>query len=221
MGLYLEREGMRWEAVATAEDALERMAKREYDLIVLDINLPGMDGFEFLRQIRRTRTVPVVVVSSRTSDEDLVRGLGVGADEFVVKPFSPKVLVARVSAHLRRARHGDTSPPVVFGFGGFTYDVEACMLAKGGTRVPMAAREIDLLGCLLRASPKTVSVEELYRTVWGNKFGERGTVAVHVQRVRQKIEADPSEPRFILNVYGKGYLFNPDALERVGPEGDP
>jgi two-component system response regulator RegX3 len=154
----------------------------------------------------------VVVVSSRSSDEDLVHGLGVGADEFVTKPFSPKVLVARVAAHLRRARTAAAPRPAVYRFGVFACDVEAGTLSRAGARVAVAAREIDLLGYLLRASPRAVGVEELYRAVWGNQYGERGTVAVHVQRVRRKIEDDPSNPRFIRHIQGKGYQFDRDTL---------
>jgi len=212
MGLYFERDGMRWDAAGTAEEALGLLERTGYDLIVLDINLPGMDGFEFLREIRLTKHMPVLVVSSRKAEEDLVHGLGLGADEFVVKPFSAKVLVARVRAHLRRSSGGDDSERSIFHFADCRCDLESGMLTMRGARVGLTPREMQLLAYLLRASPRTVGVDELYNRVWGKEYGERATVAVHIQRLRRKIEIDPTDPRHIINVYGVGYRFSPESL---------
>ncbi len=212
MGLYFERDGMKWDAAGTAEEALELLGQTCYDVIVLDINLPGMDGFDFLRKIRLTRQMPVLVVSSRKAEEDLVHGLGLGADEFVVKPFSPKVLVARVRAHLRRSAGGEDSGTSIFRFAGCRCDLVSGILTMRGERVVLTPREMQLLAYLLKASPRTVGVDELYNRVWGKEYGERATVAVHIQRLRRKIEMDPTDPRHIINVYGVGYRFSPESL---------
>ena len=135
--LYLENEG--WETVLfeSAEAALEGLENDRIDLLILDINLPGMDGFAFLDRYRRTRDTPVLIVSARSADEDIITGLGYGADEFVTKPFSPRVLVARVRAMLRRSKGlGEPSPSEMI-FGPFTFDREACLLKKDGERIPI------------------------------------------------------------------------------------
>lgn len=207
MGLYFERDGLTFDAVDTAEKALDLLDRRHYDLIVLDINLPGMDGFQFLRETRSTRDTPVLVVSSRKTEEDLVHGLGLGADEFVVKPFSPRVLVARVQAHLRRATREQGTEMTRYRFAGHVLDLEVGTLNRGDEEVALTPREMQLLSYLLRASPRTVGVDELFRRVWGREYGERATVAVHIQRLRCKIEDDPANPRMIVNIYGLGYRF--------------
>ncbi|MDR2304107.1 MAG: response regulator transcription factor, partial [Treponema sp.] len=146
ISLYLTREGFEIRAAISAEDGFAVLEEWKPELIILDINLPGMDGFEFLQKIRPGNSVPVLIVSARDSDEDLISGLSGGADEFVTKPFSPKVLAARVRALFRRVRdYEEKEPRRVFRFGPFVLDYDACILKKADTRIPLSNKEY---GCL-------------------------------------------------------------------------
>lgn len=216
--LYLQKEGLETRLVDTAEKALEELHRESFDLVVLDINLPGMDGFELLQQLRRESDIPVVIVSARAEDEDLILGLGIGADEFVTKPFSPKVLAARVRAHLRRARNNQSKgaegrPKEVLSFGPFTLDLPGHILERDGRRVPLAPMEYELLKLLVTNPGVSMTPEQIYAAVWGQEYGDITTVAVHVQRLRKRIETDPTRPQYIETIRGAGYRFNPAALE--------
>jgi DNA-binding response OmpR family regulator len=186
IGLYLGGEGMEVVSCQTGEEGLERFRSSRFDLVVLDINLPGMDGFEFLQHLRRESAVPVVIVSARDADEDMVLGLGIGADEFVTKPFSPKVLVARIRALLRRATELRSGNAVRFGE--FVLEPDAYLAAR---------------------PDRALSPDTIYADVWRQEFGDITAVAVYIQRLRRKIEDDPSHPRFLQTVTGKGYRFSP------------
>lgn len=211
--MYLLKDGINTFICENGETGLEEFRNKKYDLIVLDINLPGIDGFEFLQELRKISDIPVIIVSSRKADEDLVLGLGIGADEFVVKPFSPKVLVARIRAHLRRfSDYSKRSENTVI-FGPYSYDMEGYILKLQGEerkiRIPLAPKEAEILYFLIKNKGKAQSVEDIYKAVWGdNTYGDRTTVAIHIQRIRKKIEEDPVNPVYILNVYGHGYKFN-------------
>jgi DNA-binding response OmpR family regulator len=212
---YLMREGFETMVCHDAESALEAEAAERFDLVVLDINLPGMDGFEFLSDLRTRRKVPVIILSARSTDEDMVLGLGVGADDYMTKPFSFKVLVARVRAHLRRTRDNAAGPSAareMYCFGDYRLDAEGPFLDGSRGRVDLAPREIATLLFLVRNAGRSFSVKELYESVWGNRYGSVTTVAVHIQRIRRKIEEDPSSPVYIETVAGYGYRFNPAAL---------
>jgi DNA-binding response OmpR family regulator len=212
ISVYLGGEGMTVTTCETAEAALSEMEHTDFELVILDLNLPGMDGFEFLRIFRKKSTVPVLILSSRKTDEDLILGLGIGADEFVVKPFSPKVLVARVRAHLRRAFDTKNEVRKLLRFGAFTFDRDGYALKRDGERVPLSPREFEVLAFLL-AKPGTVfSAETIYKNVWGSEYGDIATVPVHVGRLRKKIEDNPLDPRFIKNIHGAGYFFDADAI---------
>ncbi len=204
--LYLEKDGMTVILAPDAETGLESFSSDAPDIVLLDINLPGIDGYEFLRGLRRTRSTPVLIVSAREEDADIILGLGLGADDFIVKPFAPKVLAARVQAQLRRSRMGPDG--ILIRFGPFSLDAEALTLKKDGERMIVPTREIELLAFLARHPEKAFSAEELYEAVWGNAYGDTTTVAVHIQRLRKKIEADPSDPRFLLTVPRHGYRFD-------------
>ncbi len=215
-GIYLEREGMTCALAPSAEDALARLASERFDLVILDLNLPGMDGFEFLRRLRRDDRVPVMVVSAREADEDVVLGLGLGADEFIVKPTAPRVLAARVQALLRRLREGTVARKILR-FGDYELDPEACVLSRDGRRVGLSAKELDILVFLAAAGGRPHTPKDIYERVWGQMYGDLSIVGVYVQRLRRKVEEDPANPRFLETVYGKGYRFNPGELKRVGP----
>lgn len=216
VGMYLEREGLACALAPTAEEALGLLDAGRFDLVILDINLPGMDGFEFLRALRRDNRVPVMVVSAREGDEDIVLGLGLGADEFISKPVAPRVLVARVQALLRRSRDGLAGRRLLR-FGDFELDPESCLLTRSGERVGLSGKEVDILVFLVAAGGKPFTPKEIYERVWGRSFGDLSIVGVYVQRLRRKLEEDPANPRFLETVYGKGYRFNDAELKRSGP----
>jgi two-component system response regulator RegX3 len=211
--MYLSKDGMKSVICEYGEKGLQEFKSDKFDLIVLDINLPGIDGFEFLAELRKISDVPVIIVSSRKADEDLVLGLGIGADEFVVKPFSPKVLVARIRAHLRRYSDYLNKSGDIVAFGPYTFDLDGHILLmkqeERKVRIPLAPKEAEMLCVLIKKKGKAYTVEEIYRAVWGdNTYGDRTTIAIHIQRIRKKIEKDPVNPVYILNVYGQGYKFN-------------
>ena len=209
--LYVKREGMDTAVFDNAEDALEYLKTTTPDLILLDINLPGMDGFEFLNIYNKQSDCPVLIVSARDSDEDIIMALGYGADEFVTKPFSPKVLMARIRALMRRKQSGlPNQAKNIIQFGPYTLNTEYCLLKKGDERIHLSAKEFDILLYLINTKGKTSTPEEIYRKVWGSEFGDLTAVAVYVQRLRKKLEADPSAPHFIETVHGMGYRFVPD-----------
>lgn len=211
VSLYLEKEGMETLRCESAEEALERLDGWKPDLVVLDLNLPGMSGFDFLSRYRKTNSGPVLIVSARNADEDIIEGLSGGADEFVSKPFSPRVLVARVRAMLRRAQDSGTEARNAreISFGPFVLDADACILKKYGKRIPLSAKEFDVLFCLASSPGKALSPELIYQTAWDNAYGDLTAVAVYIQRLRKKIE-DGSGMRFIETVHGKGYRFAPE-----------
>ncbi len=209
--LYLQKEGMDATLCETGEAGLEEFSREHYDLVVLDINLPGIDGFEFLQRIRKTSAVPVMIVSARDADEDMILGLGIGADEFVTKPFSPKVLVARVRAMLRRATDLKISPNCVK-FGDYTLDIDGYLLKRGGDKVALSSKEFEVLAYLATHPGKAMTPDTIYGEVWRNQYGDIPAGAVYIQRLRKKIEHDPSTPVFIETVHGMGYRFNAEAI---------
>jgi len=216
--LYLSREGFEVRVAQSAEEAFNILEGWAPDLVILDINLPGMDGFEFLQKLRRCddsglRDTPVLIVSARNSDEDQISGLGIGADEYITKPFSPKVLVARVRALFRRLRtynqqDSEKSQENLFRFGPFALDYDACVLKKNSERIALSAKEYGCLAWLTEHSGKAMNVESIYNGVWKNSYGDLTTVAVYIQRLRKKLEEDPSDPVYIETVHGMGYRFN-------------
>jgi two-component system response regulator RegX3 len=218
---YLAREGLAADIVGSAEEAILECAEHSPELLLLDLGLPGADGLELLRFFRERSTAPVIIVSARESDEDKVIGLGLGADDFVSKPFSPKVLAARVKAQLRRASYPRDAYPAPgngsrFSFGPYVLDYDGKLLERGGQRVPLSRREFELLVFLVSNEGKTYGPEALYKSVWGLEHGDLSTVAVHVQRVRRKIEEEGAPPKWLVTVPGAGYRFLGDACARDG-----
>ncbi|MDC7239656.1 MAG: response regulator transcription factor [Spirochaetales bacterium] len=210
--LYLEKEGMDVDSAGSAENALSLLESKKYDLLVLDINLPEMDGYEFLQLYRRNHSSPVIIVSARESNEDIVFGLGIGADEFVTKPFHPRVLVARIRALLRRSTLFNSDERNVVRFDPFELDVNGYILRKEGEIIPMTSREIDILNYLLSRAGAACSLQDIYDNIWDSEFGEITAVSVYIQRIRKKIEEDYRNPDFIRTIRGKGYLFNKEKL---------
>jgi len=207
--LYLSKEGFNVRAAESAEEGFSVIEEWKPELVILDINLPGMDGFEFLQKFRRTCDTPVMIVSARDSDEDQISGLGIGADEYITKPFSPKVLVARVRAVFRRLRDfGEKNQENLFKFGPFVFDNDSCILKKNGQRIHLSAKEYGCLAWFIKNPGKPMDVETIYSHVWKNNYGDLTTVAVYIQRLRKKIEEDPANPLYIETVHGMGYRFN-------------
>ncbi len=213
--LYLNREGFECKIAPDAEAGLPlALAKEnEWNLIILDINLPGMDGFEFLERLRKTTMIPVMILTAREAEEDVIHGLGVGADDFVTKPCPPRVLAARVRAYIRRSQVPALGKEgSVWRFGPFELDSEALFLTKAGLPISLSPREFGILQTLIEAKGKSFTPEELYDKVWGQNFGDVSAVGVYIQRLRRKIEDDPSAPRYIQTQYGLGYRFNPETI---------
>ncbi len=213
MRLSLEDEGYEIEEAGSGEDALDAHARalvgEPFDLLVVDIMLPGMDGFACCRELRRMSTVPIIMVTARTDTHDIVAGLEAGADDYVTKPFEPKELAARIRALLRRARAGDGGP-VSLVFGDLEILPEAGEVKRDGEEVHLTRTEFLLLCELAANSGKVLSREQLLERVWSyDYFGDGRLVDVHVRRLRTKIENDPSEPRHVLTVRGLGYKLAP------------
>ena len=207
--MYLKKSGMTVESVGSAEEALEYIGKQMPDLIILDLNLPGMSGFDFLKKFRDeyNSSLPVIIVSARDADEDIRKGLGNGADEFVTKPYSPKVLTARVEAILRRQAKVTAAAEASYEFGPYTVLLNSCVLKKGPEKIPLSTKEYEVLEFLISHENEVLGPEKIYREVWKAQYGDITAVAVYVQRLRKKIEEDPSSPKYIKTVFGMGYKF--------------
>ncbi len=211
--LYLQNEGFECRLAFDAESALPIAQNEDWDLIVLDLNLPGMDGFQFLEILRKSKSVPVMILTAREADEDVIFGLGVGADDFVTKPCPPKVLAARARAHIRRTIALQTRQNgSVVKFGPYELDIEGMYLTKDGEPMSLSAREFNILKELVGSPGKPFSPEDIYARVWGQEYGDVSAVGVYIQRLRKKLESDPANPFYIQTQYGMGYRFNPEAF---------
>lgn len=202
--LYLEQEGLESTAVASAEQAEVALRQIVFHLVILDLKLPGRDGFRFLAQFRAHHSTPVIIVSARDSDEDKVLGLGVGADDFVTKPFSPRVLLARVRTNLRYLRRGPAPSLRAVRFGEYVVHLDKYVVTRGGHRVLLAPKEFDLLAHLVCNAGRAFTPQELYASVWGNRYGDLSTVPVHIQRLRKKLHGPGAVP-LIETVHRVGY----------------
>ena len=209
VGRYLERAGYSIRAAGDGREALELARAEPPDLVVLDLMLPGIGGLELLRRLRERERVPVVILTAKDHPSERVTGLQLGADDYVVKPFSPAELVARVDAVLRRARPalGHEEPIVL---NGLRIDADARRAFADDEEVSLTAREFDLLLFLARHPGRAFSRDELMEAVWDFSFyTDTSTVTVHVRRLREKIEADASRPQRLQTVWGVGYRLQP------------
>lgn len=205
---YLEAEGFAVELQTDGRQALEAALTGRHDLVLLDLMLPSLGGFEVLRAYRAQWAYPVLVVSARRDDVDKIRGLGLGADDYIAKPFSPAELVARVKAHLSRYRRLVGSSPraaALLQAGALSYDPEKKQVSLAGVPLTLTAKEQELLVLLIEHPERLFSKEELYSRVWGDTAGDVSTVTVHIRRLREKVESDPAQPRLIETVWGLGY----------------
>lgn len=203
--LALEDEGWTVVAVATGEDALTAFQDEPADVVLIDIMLPGIDGFEVCRSIRRTSDVPIVMVTARDDTHDVVAGLEAGADDYLTKPFAPKELSARIRALLRRARTSEVSSPHLR-FGDLEIVAEEGVVRRNGRDVHLTKTEFRVLVELAQSPGRVFSREVLLERIWEHGyFGDGRLVDVHVRRLRTKIEADPANPRHVVTVRGLGY----------------
>jgi DNA-binding response OmpR family regulator len=209
---YLERDGWAVDTLSDGRDALEHAGRVAPDVVVLDLMLPGLDGLEVCRRLRDRAPIPVIMLTARGDEEDLVAGLDLGADDYMTKPFSPRELTARVRALLRRSRTPLTpAPPRVLEFDGLTVDLAAREVRVEGELASLTVKEFDLLAYLAERPRRAFRRDELLERVWGYSYGDASTVTVHVRRLREKIEQDPSSPTRITTVWGVGYRFDDDA----------
>ena len=206
---YLEREGYEVETVADGTTALRVALARPPDLMVLDLMLPGLDGIEVCRRLRQSHQVPVIMLTAKGDVDDRVTGLEVGADDYVTKPFSPRELTARVGAVLRRVATvaTDDQRPSVLQAGNIRLDTASRRCWVDGNPVQVTTKELDLLAFLLRSPGRAWRREELLEHVWGWTYGDTSTVTVHIRRLREKVEQDPTSPRHLQTVWGVGYRF--------------
>jgi DNA-binding response OmpR family regulator len=212
VGRYLRRDGHQVECVSDGYEALRRIAAQPPDLVILDLMLPGIDGLEVCRRLRAQWPIPVVMLTALGEVTDRVVGFETGADDYVTKPFSPRELALRVRSVLRRARGGGPPRPPALGVlkdGNLVIDQGAHSVTLGERALSLTSREYDLLVYLLRHPRQAFSREQLLVHVWGWEFGDTSTVTVHIRRLREKIEPDPTAPQRILTVWGVGYRYEP------------
>lgn len=207
---YLELSGFSVTLREDGESGLREALRGECDIILLDVMLPGMDGFTVCSRLRETLDIPILLVTARTEDMDKIRGLGFGADDYIEKPFSPSVLVARVRANLaqyRRLKQGSREDGVLRS-GSLTLDPRSRRVFLDGREVSLKNKEYELLLFFLRNAGMVFDRETLYERVWGMEaLGDNATVSVHINRLREKLEDDPADPRYIQTVRGAGYRF--------------
>ena len=209
VGLYLRRDGHTVVSATDGEEALEAFRESEPDLVVLDLMLPKISGLEVCRRMRADRRVPLIMLTARGEEEERIVGLSLGADDYVVKPFSPRELAARVAAVLRRVE--DSSADVdqkVLSFDGLRIDPNTREVLVRGEPATLTAREFDLLYHLASSPGRVYNRDHLMELVWGYTFSaDTSTVTVHVRRLREKVEPDPARPRYLQTVWGVGYKF--------------
>jgi len=211
ISLYLSRAGYDVTTFSDGLAAFDYFAKFLPDLVILDIMLPGMDGFSLIRNIRDRSEVPVILLTSRREESDRIAGLELGADDYVVKPFSPQELVSRVRAVLRRTQSKTESPTYgIVQTGNLNINPQTREVSANGSDIILTAREFDLLYHLVTHPRQVFSRDQLLESIWGlHDFIDPSTVTVHIRRLREKIELDPTSPVHLVTAWGVGYKFEP------------
>ena len=209
---YLELSGFEVEIETDGVVGLERALKEDFNMYILDLMLPGVDGFEICRQIRETKNTPILMVSAKKDDIDKIRGLGLGADDYITKPFSPSELVARVKAHLARYERliGSSTAPEndIIEIRGIRIDKTARRVWVNDEEKQFTTKEFDLLSFLAQNPNHVFTKEELFRQIWDmESIGDIATVTVHIKKLREKIEFNTSKPQYIETIWGVGYRF--------------
>ena len=208
---YLELAGFQVTMVNDGQKGLLEAISGDYQLIILDLMLPGLDGFEICRQVREEKDIPILMVSAKKEDIDKIRGLGLGADDYMTKPFSPSELVARVKAHLARydrlVKNHDKVNEVIE-IRGMKIDKTARRVYVNEEEKILTTKEFDLLSFLAGHPDRVFTKDELFREIWDmESFGDIATVTVHIKKIREKIEEDAAKPQYIETIWGKGYRF--------------
>ena len=208
---YLELSSFEVEIETDGQQGLEKALKNDFDMIILDIMLPGVDGFEICKQIREAKEIPILMVSARKEDIDKIRGLGLGADDYITKPFSPSELIARVKAHLARYKRltaSGTQENDVIEIRGLKIDKTARRVYINGVEKNFTTKEFDLLTFLASNPNHVYSKEELFKEIWEmESVGDIATVTVHIKKIREKIEESTAKPQYIETIWGVGYRF--------------
>ncbi len=208
---YLELSGFEVETANDGESGLRKALDEDYDLIILDLMLPGTDGFEICRQVRGQKNTPIIMVSAKKDDIDKIRGLGLGADDYMTKPFSPGELVARVKAHLTRYERligSAVEKNKVIEIRGIKIDTTARRVWVNGVEKNFTTKEFDLLTFLAGHPNHVYTKDELFSEIWDmESIGDIATVTVHIKKIREKIEIDTSNPQYIETIWGVGYRF--------------
>ncbi len=205
---YLELSGYQVSVCTDGASGLSAALEQPFDLLLLDLMLPEVDGFTICRKVREVKDIPILMVTALGKDVDKIRGLGYGADDYIEKPFSPSVLVARVKAHLAQYRRlkPSAAETTLLTVGPLTADTACHQITKNGAAVPLKNKEYELLLFLMRHPGQVFSREDLYEMIWGlESLGDNITVAVHMKRLREKIEDDPAHPQLLQTVWGVGY----------------
>lgn len=211
VSLYLRRAGYDVASFSDGEKALKEITSSMPDLIILDVMLPGMDGFTLTRNLRDTSDVPIILLTSRREESDRIAGLELGADDYVVKPFSPQELVSRVRAVLRRIRSsGEQTNTGILKFNNLDINPQTRVVKRNGEEILLTVKEFDLLHYMALHPKQVFSREQLLENIWGfSHYIDPGTVTVHMRRLREKIEEDSTKPNLIITVWGIGYKFEP------------
>lgn len=208
---YLELSEFEVEIADTGDKGLEMALRESFDLVVLDLMLPNMDGFEVCRNIREEKNIPIIMVSAKKEDIDKIRGLGLGADDYMTKPFSPSELVARVKAHLARYNRlvgSHLKENDIVEIRGIRIDKTARRVYINGEEKAFTTKEFDLLTFLAENPNHVYTKEELFREIWDmDSIGDIATVTVHIKKIREKIEFDTANPQYIETIWGVGYRF--------------
>ena len=207
---YLHLHGYQGEIIQDGLLGLKKALTGMYDLVVVDLMLPSKDGFEIIKEIRKKLEIPIIVVSARSDDIDKIRGLDFGADDYLTKPFSPAELIARIKSHIKRyARLRGHSISEIIEHKGLEINTASHKITINGNPIQLTTKEYELL-LFLATNPNIVFTKaHIFDTIWGEEYcGDMATVAVHIQKVRKKIEKDPSNPEFIETLWGTGYRFN-------------
>ena len=208
--IYLEAEGYTTFTAFDGREALELLRREKIHLVLMDVMMPALDGISATAKLREESNVPVILLTAKSEDTDKVLGLNVGADDYVTKPFNPVELCARVRSQLRRYMQlgGGTADDGALALGPISLDEKAKEVRRDGETIALTPTEYEILRFLMRHAGEVFSPRELYRRVWnGEPYGAENTVSVHIRHIREKLEWDPSEPRWIKAVWGRGYKF--------------
>lgn len=206
---YINASGYTAIVASDGEEALLKYESERPALALLDIILPKIDGFEVCRKIRNDSNIPILMLSSKKEDTDKILALGLGADDYIEKPFSPRVLIAKIQSHLRRSNElSGNAHHNTLSIRGLEMDITARTVTLNGRQIPFSVKEFDILHYLMANRNQALSRDKIFDEIWGyNEYGDINTVTVHMRKIREKIETNPSEPEFIETVWGIGYKF--------------